>query len=195
MFSERAPNSVLVVTASQNVTDFLNDVLPAETFSPIAAVSSCGEAKRALLNTEYDILVINTPLPDEFGSEFALDQVQNGSTIVILLVKNEIYERVSEDVEIFGVMTLPKPLSRATLYSAMKIAVATKARLKAIDKEKKSLSSKMDDIRIVNRAKWTLIEKLSMTEDQAHKYIEKQAMDMRVSKRRIAESIIRTYTN
>lgn len=195
MFSERAPNSVLVVSASQNVIDLLSDVLPSETFSPVTAVSSCGEAKRALLSAEYDIVVINTPLPDEFGSDFALDLVQSSSTIVILLVKSEIYEEVTYSVENFGVMTLPKPLSRATLYSAMKIAVATKARLKVLDRENKSLSSKMDDIRIVNRAKWTLIQKLNMTEEQAHKYIEKQAMDMRMPKRQIAESIIRTYIN
>ncbi len=195
MFSERAPNSVLVVTATSSVVDLLNDVLPSGMFSPIAAVSSCGEAKRTVMGAEYDIVVINTPLPDEFGSDFALDLVQNSSTVVILLVKSEIYEEVTYSVENFGVMTLSKPLSRATLYSAMKIAVATKARLRVLDKEKKSLSSKMDDIRIVNRAKWTLIQKLNMTEDQAHKYIEKQAMDMRMSKRQIAESIIRTYIN
>ena len=52
----------------------------------------------------------------------------------------------------------------------------------------------MEEIRLVNRAKWLLISELKMDEPQAHRYIEKQAMDMCVSKRRVAEEIIRTYS-
>ena len=49
-------------------------------------------------------------------------------------------------------------------------------------------------IRIVNKAKWFLISELQMEEDEAHHYIEKQAMDQCVSKRVIAENIIKTYS-
>ena len=43
------------------------------------------------------------------------------------------------------------------------------------------------------RAKWLLVSELKMTEPNAHHYIEKQAMDRCVSKREIAEEIIKTY--
>ena len=49
------------------------------------------------------------------------------------------------------------------------------------------------DIRTVNRAKWLLIERMKMTEQEAHYFIEKQAMDLRVSRREMAENIIRAY--
>ena len=51
----------------------------------------------------------------------------------------------------------------------------------------------MNEIRLVNRAKWLLISEVKMTEPDAHRYIEKQAMDLCVSKREIAEQIIKTY--
>ena len=62
--------------------------------------------------------------------------------------------------------------------------------------EKKTLSveEKMEEIRIVNRAKWLLISELKMDEPQAHRYIEKQAMDRCISRKEIAEEIIRTYS-
>jgi len=75
----------------------------------------------------------------------------------------------------------------------MKLAYATRARLRTMDKKNKSLNAKMSEIRTVNRAKWALIESLGMTESQAHHYIEKQAMDMRLSKGDIAVSILNTY--
>ncbi|MGI5986408.1 MAG: ANTAR domain-containing protein [Clostridiales bacterium] len=193
MFSDRAQNSVLVVSVSQKITDLFNELLPPSAFYPIVAVSSCGEAKRELISSEYDIIVINAPLSDEFGSDFALDLVQNSPSAVLLLVSSDIYGEVSCKVENYGVMTVSKPLNRTTLYTAMKLAYATRARLRMMDKKNKNLSAKMSEIRIVNRAKWTLIESLGMTEEQAHHYIERQAMDMRLTKGEIAVSILNTY--
>ncbi|MFQ8766588.1 MAG: ANTAR domain-containing protein [Oscillospiraceae bacterium] len=51
----------------------------------------------------------------------------------------------------------------------------------------------MAEIRLVNRAKWVLIEQLKMTENEAHKFIERQAMDRCVTRRTIAENILATY--
>jgi response regulator NasT len=55
------------------------------------------------------------------------------------------------------------------------------------------LQSKIEELRLVGRAKCAMIQYLNMTEAQAHRYIEKQAMDMRASKREIAQGILRNY--
>ena len=57
----------------------------------------------------------------------------------------------------------------------------------------KKLQEKMQDIKIINQAKIILIQKLNMSENDAHYYIEKQAMDTRLSKSKVSENIIRTY--
>ena len=51
----------------------------------------------------------------------------------------------------------------------------------------------MEEIRIVNRAKMLLMQNMSMTEQEAHRYIEKEAMDRSMRKTAIAEEIIRRY--
>ena len=43
------------------------------------------------------------------------------------------------------------------------------------------------------RAKWLLIERRGMTEAEAHRYIEKEAMDTRLPKREVARDILRTF--
>lgn len=48
----------------------------------------------------------------------------------------------------------------------------------------------MAEIRLVNRAKWLLIQQHGMTEAEAHHFIEKQAMDRCVKRKVIAEEII-----
>ena len=71
--------------------------------------------------------------------------------------------------------------------------VKCKGTLEKVRKKALSIEEKMEEIRIVNRAKWLLIGELKMDEQGAHRYIEKQAMDRCISKRIVAEEIIKTY--
>ena len=75
----------------------------------------------------------------------------------------------------------------------MQLLCGTYERLRRMAQKTASLEEKMEDIRIINHAKWLLIDQLKMTEAQAHRYIEKQAMDRCVSRREIAENILSTY--
>ncbi len=78
---------------------------------------------------------------------------------------------------------------------AIALSWLSSAREKLRKTEKKTLSieEKMEEIRIVNRAKWILIRELKLDEQGAHRYIEKQAMDRCISKRIVTEEIIKTY--
>ena len=192
MTSGRTQYRVLIVSAVEKIYEYITEILPPGEFSPILRAASAGEAKRVLVSDEADIVIINTPLPDEFGTELALD-LSGGTAGVLLLVKNDYFDQVCYKVEREGVLTVGKPSSRQTLYGAVKLAAAMSARLAKMERKNKTLQEKMADIRTVNRAKWLLIENLNMTERDAHYYIEKQAMDMRLSRHEVAENIIRTY--
>ena len=145
-----------------------------------------------LLETSADIVIINAPLRDEFGTQLA-QNLADDNLAVILLVPGESYDQVCYKVEDDGVLTLGKPLSSQALQTAIRLATALRAKLQKLDKKNQALQEKMQDIRTVNRAKWLLMEQLRMTENEAHYYIEKQAMDMRLSRREVAENIIRSY--
>lgn len=71
---------------------------------------------------------------------------------------------------------------------------SARERLRHLEKKSLSIDEKMIEIRLVNKAKWLLISELSMSEPDAHRYIEKQAMDRCITKRTIAEEIIKTYS-
>lgn len=188
----KSPRHILVVSGLDKVRDNLAEMLPPREFHPITLAHSAGEAKRILLSTHVDIVIINSPLPDELGVELALD-LSDDPLGVLLLVKSDLYDQVSYNVEDNGVLTLQKPNSRQAIYTSLKLLSALSARLGKMEKKNKSLQEKMADIRAVNRAKWLLIENLNMREQDAHYFIEKRAMDARVPRREIAESIIRTY--
>lgn len=184
--------SVLIVSAADSFNDSIAPLLPETKFSPIRFETSISSAKRTLLERAYDFVVINSPLPDDIGLRFAIDVCEK-STVVLLMVRAELYSPVYEKVSPYGVYVLSKPTSKPVVSNAIDWMSATRERLRRLEKKTVSIEDKMQEIRIVNRAKWLLIDNLKMTESDAHRYIEKQAMDRCVAKSQVADEIIRTY--
>lgn len=186
--------SVLVVSASEKMNIALSDLLPEAHYRPIRIVSSVSAGKRAWSERSYDLVIINSPLPDDAGIRFGIDIGNSKGVAVLLLVRAELYDDIRDKVIEHGVFTLAKPLSRPVLTFALDWMATAIERLRKLEKKTLSVEEKMEEIRVVNRAKWLLISELKMDEPQAHRYIEKQAMDRCISKRKIAEEIIRTYS-
>ena len=183
---------VLVAGANDKTFALLQTLLPGSSYEPPMRAGSAGEAKRMVMDCATDIAILNAPMRDEFGSQLAVDLARD-NVGVVLLVPGESYDQVCFQVEDEGVLTLSKPLTQQTLQSAIRLATALRGKLLRMDQKSRALQEKMADIRTVNRAKWLLIEQLRMTESEAHYYIERQAMDMRMSRREVAENIIRSY--
>ena len=186
--------SALVVSAAEKLNTALSEILAESHCQPVKIVSNISAAKRSLSERSFDFVVINSPLPDDPGIRFAIDTGHTKSTVVLLLVRDEFYEGVYDKVVEHGVFTLAKPLSRQIISIALDWMASARERLRKLEKKTLSVEDKMEEIRVVNRAKWLLISELKMDEPQAHRYIEKQAMDRCISKKEIAEEIIRTYT-
>ena len=185
--------SALLVTSNEKSIEFFTEMLSALCCHSITTAATCGEARRMLIERSFDLCIINSPLKDESGEALSRYIAEQSLSQVILVVKSEHYEAVSAIVEALGVITVSKPVSKAMFWSALKFAKAMHGKICAMKSENSKLARKIEDIRIVDRAKCILISYLGMTEPQAHKFIEKQAMDLRLSKRSVAEDILKTY--
>lgn len=186
--------SILVVSSSEKFDSIIRPILSDNNCFPVTFATSIAAAKRATLENSYDFVIINSPLPDEFGTKFAIDVSANKDTVCLLIAKAELLEEIHSKVKLYGVYTLAKPTSSAVISQAVKWLAVTRERFRNLEKKTVTIEEKMEEIRIVNRAKWLLIDSLKMSEPDAHRYIEKQAMDRCVSKKQIAESIIKTYS-
>ena len=185
--------SVLAVSASLKFVETLRTLLPEGRYGPVTVLHDAAAARRALAENSYDLVLINTPLPDEFGTRLALDACESSSAGVLLLVKAEHCPDIEAQVSAHGVLTLAKPTSVQLFAQTLRLLCITRERLRGMEKKAVTLQEKMEEIRLVNRAKWLLIEELKMTEQEAHRYIEKRAMDRCVTRRAVAEQILSTY--
>ena len=183
---------VLIVSASERSQQAFAELFSQSSPPSLTMVSSGSAARRLLMENEYDLLLINTPLRDEFGQELAIRAARSGAG-VLLVVKAELEEEIAAQVEDYGVFVLTRPLARATFYQSIKLLHAAQKRIDRLLEENRRLREKIEELRIVERAKYVLIEHLGFSEEQAHRYIEKQAMDRRMTRRGIAEGILNTY--
>lgn len=161
--------------------------------APVTVVNSINAARRTLAARPYDLIVIHAPLPDGLGTRLAADACLNSEAGVMLLVARELYEDICDKALSSGVIVAARPVNSRTLEERLHILCAVRERLRRAERKRVSVEEKIEEIRLVNRAKWLLIERTGMKEAEAHRYIEKQAMNQRVSRRKIAESVLQTY--
>ena len=186
-------DSALIVSETKTNIDFFTKMLHAAACNRIVSVSLCGDARRLLLERDFDLIIINAPLRDEFGENLARDIAAKGFSQVILLVKGEYFEEISAITESDGVFTLKKPISKSIFRSALKLARAGYNQINRLRAENSRLAQKIEDIRIIDRAKCILISCFNITEQEAHRFIEKQSMNMRITRKEVAKGILKTY--
>ena len=153
----------------------------------------CGEARRKLLELSLSLIIINMPLPDESGVHFAVSCAETTSAGVLATAPAVQAGELSDRLERCGVFVLEKPLSRSSFMQAVRLLSLSQRRVSALQKKNAELLQKLDDTRLACRAKCLLVERLKLTEDEAHHVLERRAMDLRISRREAALAVIRQY--
>lgn len=186
-------DSALIVSTADTAAARLGEILVQSQISRVTSVKTAGEARRLLTSADFDLFIVNSPLSDEPAESLAQYLTERLSGEVMVLVREERYNEMSDRLSSHGIIAVSKPLNRTHFWSALKMAEASHNRFNMMRRENMKLQQKIEDIRIINRAKLVLVSRISMTEPEAHKYIEKQAMDMRTTRRAVADSILKTH--
>lgn len=194
MIFEGRSYCVLVVSSSQKMNEALKPLLTGRNYKKVTFTGSVASANRLLLENSYDFVIINSPLPDDFGTKLAIDISAGRNTVCMQLIKADLFEEACAEVTRCGVFPLSKPTSSAMISQGLVWMESAREKLRKLDKKALTIEEKMEEIRVINRAKWLLIEKENMSEPDAHRYIEKQAMNTSKPKREIADNIIKKYT-
>lgn len=143
----------------------------------------------------FDVIIISTPLTDEFGLDLVADVKDRTEAAIIVLAKGEIADEVQSKLKFTGAFVIGRPFQKSVLLQSIRFAEVAKDNMHRLREEKEDLSQQLEDVKIINRAKLMLVEYLKLTEEQAHRHIQKQAMDLRKTQKAVAEDILKTYMN
>lgn len=175
--------NVLIVSGNKSAAETLSRFIRESFQCSVRAVESGYQAKSIFSSdTALDLVVINTPLIDESGIDLAEFITENTAAGCILIIKPENAEKTSERAEKSGVIVMLRPVNRGLLYQLVKTADIALRRSLKLYQEKQRLERRIEEIKTIDKAKFMLMEYKSMTEAEAHEYLEKYAMNKRKKK-------------
>lgn len=186
-------NRVLIAAKSEQARISFSRMVKEFYEHEIVYAANGKEARDIIGNMDVALLIVVAPLADEFGASLIEHASHNSCCGMILVARSGADEQALKCAESAGAITESLPVAKSLFRHAVHAACAMHNRMIRVQSETRRLQRKIEDMGIVDRAKCVLIQVLCMTEEQAHKYIEKQAMDMRVSRRQVAEELLKTY--
>lgn len=171
--------SVLIVSESEGNIALFSDAMPKDFTS--VTVKTTAVAAAVLADTGFDYLLCDTEDRVDFLSSRTLP------VPYVLSVGKK-----AEELSTKGIYQLEKPEKKmlAAFFEWSRVFHLKEA---SLEKENTKLHKKIDDMSLINRAKLLLMKTLGFTENQAYKYIEKQAMDLRLTKSEVAGRVLSTY--
>ena len=92
---DRERRKVLIASGSDKGIEYLTGQLSGGRYDTSYPVASAAEARRRLDSVAHDLLIVNTPLKDEFGADFASGEAENRNIGVVLIVKDEVYDQIA----------------------------------------------------------------------------------------------------
>ena len=190
-----AEKTVLVVCTNTQYTASLKSLLEGNRECSVRSVSTSVAGRSLARDVDFDVIIINSPLESGLGDEFANTLARITYSALLILVPEQIEENMKRKTAGIGAHIITKPLKKSDFLSAYDTAVLSSERSKVLYLENQKLKRKIRELKTIERAKVLLVEYLKLSEDQAHKYIEKQAMERRLSAGEVAQGIINTYEN
>lgn len=187
--------TALIVSKTEASIKAIAQLLSSESYRDIDCTVSSEDARERIAGKVYDLIIVNAPLSEEDGIDFSAYCAGKTKACVILMVQQEKAMEVASMVSSYGVLVIQKPVNKHLFHHYLIFTQCFKERLLKVEEENEKLKYKLEETKIITRAKLLLMQCLLMTEQQAHRYLEKQAMDMRTTKLEVAKQVIRTYEN
>ncbi len=151
------------------------------------------EAKTKLRTQKFDYLIILYAQSQNEVLHFAKDcaVVKNISTLMVC--KQEIFDQVQYQIRESGVLLLAYPVKKQAIYQALCILDNVREKLLQYERKYQKLEQRYLELKFVDRCKLMLISNYSWSEEKAHHYIEKLAMDNGSSKYIIAKKLLEEF--
>jgi len=157
----------------------------------VVGQASDGEAAVAMARElEPDLVVMDVKMPVMSGIEAAEIISDERIAPVVMLTAFSQRDLVEQAREAGAMAYVVKPFDASDVVPAIEMAMARFAELRAVEDEAADLADRLESRKLVDQAKGLLQDSFGMTEAEAFRWIQKQAMDMRKSMKDVAEGVL-----
>ena len=168
----------------------LKEILEEEGYEVVGETGRGDEAVTLVRDLEPDLAILDIKMPGMDWLSAARDIIADERCAVIILTAFS-QRNLIDDARNAGVMSyLIKPFQRSELVPAIEVALGRFQEMKALRDEVQGLEEQLETRRKVDRAKGILMDEHGMKENESFSFIQKSAMQQRVTMKVIAERVI-----
>ncbi|HEX6968067.1 MAG TPA: response regulator [Micromonosporaceae bacterium] len=168
----------------------LAEMLTEEGYEVVGEAGDGETAVRLAEELRPDLVILDIKMPIMDGLA-AAERIAGARIAPVVILTAFSQRELVERARAAGAMAyLVKPFQKSDLVPAIEIALSRYAELAALEAEVAGLTERLETRKAVERAKGILMTTYGLAEPQAFKWIQRTAMDHRMTMREIAERII-----
>lgn len=190
MATEGQPRRVLIAEDEALIRLDLAEMLTEEGYEVVGEAGDGETAVRLAEQTRPDLVILDIKMPIMDGIAAAERIAGNRIAPVVILTAFSQRDLVERARAAGAMAYLVKPFQKSDLVPAIEIAVSRFAEIAALEAEVASLGDRLETRKAVERAKGILMRDYGMSEPDAFRWIQRNAMDHRMTMRAVAERIV-----
>ena len=153
-----------------------------------------GEQALALaFELKPDLVILDVKMPVMDGITAAEQIVAARLAPVLMLTAFSQTELIERAKDAGAMAYLLKPFSLPDLIPAIEIAVSRHQQILSLESEVLDLGERLETRKLIDRAKALLMRRMSLSEADAFRWIQKASMDRRVSMKEVAQALLSQY--
>jgi response regulator NasT len=187
---ETARRRVLIAEDEALIRLDLAEMLAEEGYEVVGEAGDGETAVRLTREHKPDLVILDVKMPIMDGIA-AAEQIAGDRLAPVVILTAFSQRDLVERAQAAGAMAyLVKPFQKSDLVPAIEIALSRFAELAALEAEVASLGERLDSRKAIDRAKGQLMTQYGMSEPDAFRWIQRAAMDHRLTMRQVADRIV-----
>jgi response regulator NasT len=168
----------------------LKEMLTDEGYDVVGEAGDGAEAVRLAEELRPDLVILDVKMPILDGIAAAEQVARQRIAPVVMLTAFSQRDLVERARDAGAMAYLVKPFNPSDLVPAIELAVSRFQEVAQLEAEVAGLTDRLETRKAVDRAKGVLQEQLGLSETESFRWIQKTAMDLRLSMRQVAEGIV-----
>jgi two-component system, response regulator PdtaR len=192
--SPAVSRSVLVAEDEALIRLDLVEMLREEGYNVAGEAVDGEEAIRLATELRPDLVILDVKMPKVDGIDAASKIAGRRIAPVVILTAFSQRELVERARDAGAMAYLVKPFAKHDLVPAIELAVSRFAELQALEHEVAGLTERLETRKLIERAKGLLMSKQGLSEPDAFRWIQRNAMDRRTTMKAVAQAVVDTIS-
>ncbi len=185
-----APTRVLIAEDEALIRLDLKEMLEEEGFDVVAEVADGASAVRLTRELRPDLVILDVKMPVMDGIEAAEEIAKDRLAAILMLTAFSQRELVEQARRAGAMAYLVKPFQKHDLLPAVEIAAGRFREMTGLEETVDDLQGRLEARKVVEQAKGLLQDAHGMSEAEAFRFIQRQAMERRQTMKQVAERIV-----